>query len=179
MVFVPTAIGKSTLAKMLLRLLDFDGGELLVNGTDIRRFDPREYHRHISAVMQDFSRYNFTLAENVGFGYVEKMACHKSVKSAVHLAEADAIVDGLPFGMDTPLGDSCFESVPWNPMGSASQNRHGLSGGEVGFLFCPSVRDAMAEMYTSGNASRLHALSCVLRNLRWTFLSLMRWYVPL
>lgn len=60
-------LGKSTLAKMLLRMLDFDQGALLINNEDIRRLDPPEYHRKLAVVLQDFSKYhNSTLQENIG-----------------------------------------------------------------------------------------------------------------
>lgn len=102
-----------------------------MNDTDIRRFHPKDYHRHITAVMQDFSRYNFTLAENVGFGYIDKLRCDKSVRTAVHLADADTIVDALPNGMDTQLETPGFEPLAWSPVGGDFHKNPGLSGGQV------------------------------------------------
>jgi len=53
---------------MLLRILDFDEGELLVNGVDIRSLDLADYHRRVTAVFQAFSKFNSTVKENVGVG---------------------------------------------------------------------------------------------------------------
>ncbi|ESK93720.1 xenobiotic-transporting atpase [Moniliophthora roreri MCA 2997] len=120
--------GKSTLAKVLLRIFDFEG-QLLVNDIDIRRYDPAEYHKHTTAVFQGFSKFNSTVRENVGLGYVDAITCPSSVKAAIHLAEADAIVDNLPKGLQTMLETPGFESLAY--LGTPQSTRHhGLSGGE-------------------------------------------------
>ncbi|TFY81792.1 hypothetical protein EWM64_g2225 [Hericium alpestre] len=67
--------GKSTLSKVLLRIFDFQAGELLVNGINIRRYDPAELHRASTAVFQGFSKYNGTVTDNVGIGFVRNMRC--------------------------------------------------------------------------------------------------------
>ena len=128
--------GKSTLAKVLLRIIDFDQGELHVNGVDIRRYNPDEYHRHLTAVFQNFSKFNFSAKKNVGIGNVEKLDSRPTIERAIHLAEADAIVDSLPHGLRTILATPGFESTFHSGMPRLSQH-HGLSGGEVG-CFCLS-----------------------------------------
>lgn len=124
--------GKSTLAKILLRILDFDRGTLLINGIDIRSLDPVDYHKHTSAVFQGFSKFNSTVKENVGLGNVGKIGCIPAIRQAVHLAEADGLVGSLPKGLRTVLETPGFESIPYPGMiGWNHQQRHGLSGGEV------------------------------------------------
>lgn len=129
-------VGKSTLAKILLRILDFDGGDLLINGVDIRRYNPVEFHRHVTAVFQGFSKYNSTLKENVGVGFVEKLGSRTAVERAIQLAGATKIVDSLPNGLRTQLDtagfDSAYTSFPDAARNQISaQAHHGLSGGEV------------------------------------------------
>ena len=63
-----TAPGKSTLVKLLLRLYDPTEGAIRYGGVDLRDMDPRELRDRIGAVFQDFVRYQFTAAENVGLG---------------------------------------------------------------------------------------------------------------
>ncbi|KAH0839627.1 P-loop containing nucleoside triphosphate hydrolase protein [Lanmaoa asiatica] len=126
---------KSTLAKVLLRILDFDHGDLLINGVDIRRLSPTEYHQHITAVFQDFSKFNSTVRENVGLGYVQKLQSHAAVSHAIHLGGADTFVDTLPNGLKTKLDSSGFDAMPpaypGTPgCGMSSRQHHGLSGGE-------------------------------------------------
>ena len=63
--------GKSTLGKVLLRIVGFNSGELLVNDVDVCRYDPTDLHRASSTVFQGFSKYNGSVTDNVGIGYVE------------------------------------------------------------------------------------------------------------
>lgn len=57
--------GKTTFIKLLLRLYDVTDGEILVNGTDIRRFKRKEYWRLFAPVFQNVELFAFPLAENV------------------------------------------------------------------------------------------------------------------
>ncbi|TFK56190.1 P-loop containing nucleoside triphosphate hydrolase protein [Heliocybe sulcata] len=125
--------GKSTLAQILTRILDFDSGELLVNDVDIRRYDPDEYHRHLSTIFQGFSKFNASVAKNVGVGYVEHLYNHAEIHRAVKMAGASHIVDALPrrlkARLDASGSDSSYPQMPglqpW-----PSSTHHGLSGGE-------------------------------------------------
>ncbi|KIJ70441.1 hypothetical protein HYDPIDRAFT_172258 [Hydnomerulius pinastri MD-312] len=128
--------GKSTLAKVLLRIIDFDQGDLLVNGVDIRRLSPSEYHRHVTTVFQGFSKFNSTVKENVGLGYVQKLQTPAAISRAIHLSGADSFVDSLPNGLKTKLDPSGFDTMPYSShsgapnYGGSSRQHHGLSGGE-------------------------------------------------
>ncbi|KAF8204859.1 P-loop containing nucleoside triphosphate hydrolase protein [Pholiota molesta] len=110
--------GKSTLARILLRIDDFDKGSLLST-------------THLSAVFQGFSKFSTTVKENVGLGNVEKISYKPAIENAIHLAEADTIVESLPNGLKTMLETPGFESFSYagSSMPELSQ-RHGLSGGE-------------------------------------------------
>lgn len=125
--------GKSTLAKILLRITDFDKGTLRINGVDLRRYNPADYHRHTSAVFQGFSKYNSTVLENVGLGNVDRMRFESEVQQAINLAEAEKVVEGLPDGLETQLETPGFEAISYpgafNSESLFSQ-RQGLSGGE-------------------------------------------------
>jgi len=126
--------GKSTLARILLRIVDHDKGSFLVNGVDVRRYNPTEYHRHLSAVFQGFSKFSSTVKENVGLGNVEKIGYRPAIETAIHLAEADTLVESLPNGIKTMLETPGFEALSYPGMGCGnSPQRHGLSGGEVFF----------------------------------------------
>jgi len=140
--------GKSTLAKLMLRIVDYDRGSLLVNGVDIRRYNPTEYHSHLSAVFQGFSKFSTTVKENVGLGNVEKIGYKPAIETAVHLAEADTLVKSLPNGLKTMLETPGYESLSYPGMMAHEDTtqRHGLSGGEVrDAMFCHLV---LAETYT-------------------------------
>lgn len=135
--FLTDKAGKSTLARILLRIVDHDKGSLLVNGVDVRRYNPAEYHRHLSAVFQGFSKFSSTVKENVGLGNVEKIGYRPAIETAIHLAEADTLVESLPNGIKTMLETPGFEAVSYPGMEGFDTypRRHGLSGGEVPFQF--------------------------------------------
>lgn len=142
--------GKSTLARVLLRIVEFDKGILQVNGVDIRRYNPDEYHRHLSAVFQGFSKFNSTVKENIGLGHVEKLGQRSAIEKAIHLAEADTIVASLPHGIRTMLETPGFESVSYPGMSNPSSSpHHGLSGGEVGGLHLFLLR-SLNDVHSSG-----------------------------
>ncbi|KIK08482.1 hypothetical protein K443DRAFT_672501 [Laccaria amethystina LaAM-08-1] len=122
--------GKSTLARILLRIVDYDRGSLLVNGVELRHYSPSEYHRHLSAVFQGFSKFNSSVKENVGLGNVDKMGYRPAINAAVHLAEADNLMASLPDGLKTQLESPGFESISYPGYACGHVQRHGLSGGE-------------------------------------------------
>jgi ABC-type glutathione transport system ATPase component len=136
-------VGKSTLAKILLRILEFDDGELFVNDVDIRRLNPLDYHRRLTAVFQGFSRFNATVKENIGVGQVEKLGSRTAITDSIRLAGAENIVDSLPHGLRTKLnGSGGFESMACSSLESLSgiptaHPHHGLSGGEVSTTYLP------------------------------------------
>ncbi len=91
--------GKTTLVKLLARFYDPSGGRILVDGLDLRDLDPAAWQRRVAAVFQDFVRYPFTAADNVGFG----AARNGAHAQAARRADALSLVEGLPKGWDTVL----------------------------------------------------------------------------
>ena len=57
--------GKTTLIKIICGFLDPTEGEVLLNDTDIRNYNRRDYYTLFSAVFQDFSLLDVTIAENI------------------------------------------------------------------------------------------------------------------
>ncbi len=102
-----TDAGKTTLAKVLLRIFDFDSGELRLNGLDARTVRPQDLHARATAVFQGFSRFSTSVKGNVGIGFVPDMHDADAVTAALGLAGAVALVQSLPDGMRTTLdGDT-------------------------------------------------------------------------
>lgn len=93
--------GKSTLIKLLLRLYDPQQGQVLVDGIDIRRFDPAELRSRMGVLFQDFLRFSLTVEENIALGDVEG---RPDIHSALGLSGADEFVSRLPQGERTLLG---------------------------------------------------------------------------
>jgi ATP-binding cassette, subfamily B, bacterial len=96
--------GKSTLVKLLCRLYDPQEGRILLDGVDLREFDPAELRRHIGALFQDFVSYQATAAENIGLGDVRRIEARGPIERAARRAGAAGFVEDLPYGYDTALG---------------------------------------------------------------------------
>lgn len=90
--------GKSTLVKLMLRLYDPGEGQVLVDGTDLRRFDLRDLRNHLGVLFQDFVRYNLTAEENIAFGTLQGSELRTPPSELLEF------VDRLPQGMQTQLG---------------------------------------------------------------------------
>ncbi len=96
--------GKSTLVKLLLRLYDPTEGEIRYGGVDLRDMDPSDLRSRIGAVFQDFVRYQFTAAENIGLGNPDHVDDRARIEEAARRGGAAGVIDALPQRYDTVLG---------------------------------------------------------------------------
>ena len=96
--------GKSTLFKLLCRLYDPTEGRILLDGVDIREFDPVALRAQISAMFQDYVTYQGTAAENIGLGDLARLEDRPHVEESARRAGADERIERLPSGYDSPLG---------------------------------------------------------------------------
>jgi ATP-binding cassette, subfamily B, bacterial len=96
--------GKSTLIKLLCRLYDPTGGRILIDGIDIREFDPDELRTNIAAMFQDYVTYQATASENIGLGDLPELENRPTIEAAAARGGAEELVAKLPSGYDTPLG---------------------------------------------------------------------------
>ncbi|GAA4538101.1 ABC transporter ATP-binding protein [Amycolatopsis samaneae] len=96
--------GKSTLFKLLCRLYDPTGGRILLDGVDIREFDPVELRRRISAMFQDYVTYQGTAAENIGLGDLARLEDRPHIEESARRAGASDRIEQLSNGYDSPLG---------------------------------------------------------------------------
>lgn len=95
--------GKTTLIKLLTRLYDPTGGEILLDGKDLRDYDVKELRRLFGVVFQDFGKYAATAEENIRFGNLKREADRGAVEEAARHAGADAFISKLQKGYDTQL----------------------------------------------------------------------------
>ena len=96
--------GKTTIVKLLTRLYDPTRGQILINGNDIREFDPGELQQRFAVVFQDCVRYALTARENVGFGAVRYVDDLRRVGDAAAAAGVAEDLATLPDGYETFLG---------------------------------------------------------------------------
>jgi ATP-binding cassette, subfamily B, bacterial len=96
--------GKTTIVKLLLRLYDPTAGRILLDGVDLREFDPTDLRREMAVIFQDFARYELTAGENIAMGQLDALDNHDRLLAAARQAGADDLVMGLPAGLGTLLG---------------------------------------------------------------------------
>ncbi|MGH3874955.1 MAG: ABC transporter ATP-binding protein [Pseudonocardiaceae bacterium] len=98
-----TGAGKTTIAKLLLRLEDIASGRVLLDGVDVRELRLHDLRKAISFVGQDAFLFDGTVRDNISYGTFN--ADLAWVASAARLAEADGFVQAMPFRYDTMVGE--------------------------------------------------------------------------
>jgi ATP-binding cassette subfamily B protein len=99
----PTGSGKSTLVNLIPRLFDVTGGQVLVDGHDVRRVRLEDLRRHVGFVPQDTFLFSDTLRENIGYGLAA--VDDRLVREAAEVSALGADVAEFPRGYETPVGE--------------------------------------------------------------------------
>lgn len=111
--------GKTTLIKLIMRLYDPTGGEILYNGVNIREYEPEAYRRQIGTVFQDFKIFATSIAENVMNGEYSA-SDEQTVYDALHAADFTEKLNSLEEGIFTHLTRE-FNDKGTNLSGGESQ----------------------------------------------------------
>ena len=98
-----TGAGKSSLGKLVARFYEFQGGELLVDGQDIRSFNLDSYRRQLGIVPQTPFLFAGTVADNIRYGKPE--ATEDEVVHAASRVGGGDWLEALPQGLETPVGE--------------------------------------------------------------------------
>ncbi|GGQ75151.1 ABC transporter ATP-binding protein [Couchioplanes azureus] len=101
--------GKSTLVKLLCRLYEPTRGRILWDGVDVRDIPVAALRERMSAVFQDFMRYDLSARENIALGDLDALDDPQRIRRAARRAGVDRTVAGLPRGYDTLLTRSFFD----------------------------------------------------------------------
>lgn len=99
----PSGSGKSTLVQLLLRLYDVEPGTILVDGRDIRSYTLGSYRRRVAIVPQEVLLFNDSLRANLRIGAPD--ASDDELLTALRRARLGELIDSLPEGLDTLVGD--------------------------------------------------------------------------
>lgn len=99
----PTGVGKTTLASLIPRFYDVNGGCIRVDGHDIRDLTLHSLRQQISIVLQDVFLFHGTVRDNILFGRPE--ATEEEMREAATIANAVEFIDQLPQGYDTLIGE--------------------------------------------------------------------------
>ena len=98
-----TGAGKSSLGKLVARFYEFQGGELLIDGHDIRTFDLQAYHRQLGVVPQVPFLFSGTVADNIRYARPE--ASDEEVDEVAQYIGWGDWLEALPDGLNTEVGE--------------------------------------------------------------------------
>ena len=96
--------GKTTLVKLLARLYDPQDGQVLIDGHDVREYDPDTLRDEFGVLFQDYVSYQFSARENIGIGRIDRLDDTGAIADAAIKSGASSVIEGLPQGYDTVLG---------------------------------------------------------------------------
>src|SRR5215469_2137227 len=99
----PTGAGKTTLVNLLMRFYEVNGGEILVDGTNITHIKRGSLRRTFGMVLQDTWLFNGTIRDNIAYG--REGATEEQIIQAARAAYADRFIRTLPEGYNTVLNE--------------------------------------------------------------------------
>ena len=99
----PSGAGKTTICSLLPRFYEVESGRLTIDGIDIRDLKLECLRKQIGIVQQDVFLFGGTIRENIAYGRLD--ATEEEIWDAARRARLDAMIDGLPDGLDTIVGE--------------------------------------------------------------------------
>lgn len=100
--------GKTTLVKLLMRLYDVTGGEILADGVNIKEYNPQQYRSSIGTVFQDFQLFAGNVRENVVMDLIGTER-EEEIKASLRDAGLLSRVERFENGLDTELTTEIME----------------------------------------------------------------------
>ena len=97
-----TGSGKTTIINLLERFYDPQHGSILLDGVDLRRFEPHWLREHIGLVMQDIFIVPGSIRENI---LLDRELPESEIDRIVQLSQLEKLVQSLPQGLDTKIGE--------------------------------------------------------------------------
>ena len=99
-----TGSGKTTVVNLLTRFYEIDGGQITIDGINVRDIPKSTLRHSIAIVLQDTVLFSDTIRANIKYGRPD--ASDEEMKRAAALAKADVFIERLPDGYDTVLAES-------------------------------------------------------------------------
>ncbi|MRH29331.1 ATP-binding cassette domain-containing protein [Microbacterium sp. SYP-A9085] len=96
-----TGSGKTTLVGLIARLFDVTGGQVTVDGVDVRAYDPDELWRRTGLVQQRAFLFSGTIASNLRYG--DEQATDEQLWEALEIAQATEFVEAMPEQLGAPI----------------------------------------------------------------------------
>ncbi|MHC2108480.1 MULTISPECIES: ABC transporter ATP-binding protein [unclassified Methylobacterium] len=99
----PSGVGKTTLCALLPRFYEVAAGRVTLDGIDVRALTLASLRRQIGIVQQDVFLFAGTIRENIAYGRLD--ATEAEIDQAARRARLGALIDSLPTGLDTVVGE--------------------------------------------------------------------------
>jgi ATP-binding cassette subfamily B protein len=99
----PTGSGKTTVARLVPRFYDVDGGGVLLDGVDVRDVKLTDLRRNVGIVFEDTFLFSDSVRDNIAFA--DPQAPMEAVRTAARLAGADEFIEDMPDGYETVIGE--------------------------------------------------------------------------
>jgi ABC-type multidrug transport system fused ATPase/permease subunit len=97
-----TGCGKTTVTSLLMRLWDVQGGQVLLDGHDVRELTLRNLHAHMGVVTQESIIFEETIRDNIAYGMPD--ATLEQVEEAAQAAQIHDVIMKLPDGYQSHMG---------------------------------------------------------------------------
>lgn len=98
-----TGAGKTSLVKLVNRTYDVTGGQVLVDGVDVRDWNLSALRQQVSIIEQDIFLFSRTIRENIAFG--KPQATQQEIEAAAAAAQADDFIRAFENGYETVIGE--------------------------------------------------------------------------
>lgn len=99
----PSGAGKTTIASLVMRFFDVEGGEILLDGVNIKNLRQNDLRLHMGLVSQDAYLFASSIEENLR--YAKPDATEEEMWEACRIAHADEFIKQLPEGLKTLIGE--------------------------------------------------------------------------
>ena len=97
-----TGSGKSSIINVLMRFYEFQSGRVLIDNVDIRNYSQQELRKNMGLVLQDPFLYHGTIKSNIA---MYQDISDEEVKAAAEFVDADAFIQELPQGYNSPVSE--------------------------------------------------------------------------
>ena len=98
-----TGSGKSTLINLIPRFYDVTGGEVLVDGINVKEYNQNYLHSKFGYVSQKAVIFNESIKENVAYGDSGKEISNEAIEKAIEVSQAKEFIDKMDNGIDTEI----------------------------------------------------------------------------
>lgn len=100
--------GKTTLIKLLLNIYQPTSGRILLNGINVKEYDPYDYQKLFAAVFQDFIRYFFDVKTNIGIGNTSKIDELEYMNRVSQITDSKKFIENYSEGYNTKVSKEFY-----------------------------------------------------------------------